>query len=642
MEFKVSTLLKDLSREEFTQLESYLRQRNIPGRDEKAIQLLTTTFENHVNRERPYLKFTHGDCGPFAELLWKNCRSRFEVNQNATNTALIQMGIKQQSNWEPGQKEAALLKGIQANLKELDTNIKKTKDLIAAKEKKKQSTSKESAWLHEYSQGKQEIVKQRNLFQRWVQNPLEAITAELVLSLDSVTKKLNMLTTESEGKIELVGGCTQERRDLVSTLDEGARTLLDRYGEPLTAVPYERMVGTGLRDPTQGVFFKLAFDELQVTSLGREWSAIRYLYPNTLDETTLPMFHAIATQDKDLFAQTAPKITNWNAKDSLGVSLIHYAASVQDPFFLHEIIRNNADLYAVDNQGFTAMHYAAREEVVSSLQLLARSAPVLLNTPSQAGESPLYMAVQNNRLSSVRFFIESKVDLTSPAKHGMNALLCALHHGFEEIALELLDTHAFDLDYPINGKAAIHMAIEMKLENALAELVRQGANINKTIKGRYRPIDIAIAVDWLQGVKILASTQNIKLDHLKLALDRQNEVTRYLNGVVGSRTGQLLPLPTTSSAASQPITHSNSAFNPQNVWKEINCGFEQAAYIRNSLDGPPKNVNADLTELNSRIAQIGASLQNDHARDPRLQQSYASLKFQAKVLKALIKDQTEK
>lgn len=85
--------------------------------------------------------------------------------------------------------------------------------------------------------------------------------------------------------------------------------------------------------------------------------------------------------------------------------------------------------------------------------------------------------------------------------------------GYEQIALELLRTQSMDVEYRLlNGKTALHFAIEAKMENALKELIKQGANVNRILGNGYRPIHLAVVYDWLNGVKILTTTENIKLE----------------------------------------------------------------------------------------------------------------------------------
>lgn len=95
----------------------------------------------------------------------------------------------------------------------------------------------------------------------------------------------------------------------------------------------------------------------------------------------------------------------------------------------------------------------------------------------------------------------------------MNALMCALHHGHEPIALELLKTQSVDLNHHhLNGRTALHFAIETKMEKALKELIDKGVNVNRILRNGYRPIHLAVAHNWLNGVKILAAAPNINLE----------------------------------------------------------------------------------------------------------------------------------
>ena len=79
------------------------------------------------------------------------------------------------------------------------------------------------------------------------------------------------------------------------------------------------------------------------------------------------------------------------------------------------LLSKNADLFAADNLGDTALHYAASTGKLPVVQDLVTSrAPI--DVVDNLGRSPLYMAALAGRLEVVKLFIDNKARLeTTPS-----------------------------------------------------------------------------------------------------------------------------------------------------------------------------------------------------------------------------------
>lgn len=444
------------------------------------------------------------------------CKGRYQATHRAAEDTLIGMQIKTSPNENLSRQEVSfrmneLLQGLQRDIEGVEKMIRDMKS-------KQLPHAKESQWLLDLQYNKEQVLKYKPLLEQWFQDPLATIFAEATISLNLITKALTLEKEKSSGKIHVAGGCGIYVKDMMAQEDFNSSLLLKKYGSVLSSMPSNERIKVEVGESeTSGVVFKLPLENFHIIEEDKAQSAIGYLYPShpkyPMNDSIARIFHAIDTQDEKIFVEVADQIEEWNFQDALGVSFIHYAASVPNPFFLQELIRRKADLKVRDSQGLTALHYAAKKGNLECLKMIIDTEPAIIDAQTDDGETPLYIATQNDQLFIVQALIKEEIDVNLTTKHGMNALICALHHGYEQIALELLHTQSVDVEYRLfNGKTALHFAIETKMENALKKLILQGANVNRILGNGYRPIHLAVIYNWLNGVKILATAPNIKLE----------------------------------------------------------------------------------------------------------------------------------
>ncbi len=523
MSFKPASLFKRLSEEQITAFINYLKQPNAKDLEESALDILTLAIKNYVLQKGVNKDFT--DYKVLALTLMPACKGRYQATHRNAEATLVGMEIK--ANPSENLSVEEIFSRMNKFVQRIEKDIEDTKKRIENKKTNRLSHAEESQWLLEFQQNKKEAIKYKALLEKWFKDPLGTIFAEAVISLNLITKSLTLTKETSSGKIHVAGGCGIHVKDMMAQVDLSSDFLFKKYDSILSSTPSHKTIKVEAGEQgAPGILFKLAFENFHIIEEDPAQSAIGYLYPSSskypMTDATVRAFHSIHTQDKKLFAEIADQIQEWNFQDALGVSFIHYAASIPDTFFLHELI-NKVDLTTRDSQGLTALHYAAKEGSLACLKILMTAAPTMLDVQANDGETPLYVAAQNNQLAIVQLLLKEKANLNLVTKHGMNILMCALHHKHEQIALELLKNQSVDLEHRhFNGRTALHFAIETKMEKVLKELINKGMDVNRILRNGYRPIHLAVAHNWLSGVKILAASPNINLKALsfgKTAMD---------------------------------------------------------------------------------------------------------------------------
>ena len=130
-----------------------------------------------------------------------------------------------------------------------------------------------------------------------------------------------------------------------------------------------------------------------------------------------------------------------NERDRDGrTALIHAILdSESDPDFVAYLIDLNADVDTVDNgQSWSALHFAARDNKVEIVDILARSGAEI-GPVDVFGNTPLWRCVMNcgNDYAVVRILLDAGADAHKPNLNGNSPIKVAETRGNEELALIL-------------------------------------------------------------------------------------------------------------------------------------------------------------------------------------------------------------
>ncbi len=212
-----------------------------------------------------------------------------------------------------------------------------------------------------------------------------------------------------------------------SSVKQDARRLVERLGDDATweDLQYEidlcQAVEAGLKDVREGRTVPLE----EARNLNMTIKDV-YGFARTGDVVSLREF---ATQGGDL-----------NAKDSSGLSALHYAIAHKQVETIDELLRLGVAVAIQDSNGLTALHYAIEHGLPNVLEALLRKCPEAISISDRHGNQPLWTAAFNARgdYKMVTVLLEHGADPEHPNKVSLTPIDIAKRKG-ETALLELLN-----------------------------------------------------------------------------------------------------------------------------------------------------------------------------------------------------------
>ena len=176
-----------------------------------------------------------------------------------------------------------------------------------------------------------------------------------------------------------------------------------------------------------------------------------------------------------------------------GISLLSWAILVAASDGAKFLLDQGADPYQEDALGSTPLHYAARYNMVETLQAM-RPTTEDLSRKDARGRSPLQVAVEYVRLQAVRHLIASGSDINQPDSRGRTALhQAAIHRVNQELLPLILDAGPNVLQKDYEGKTALHLAAEEGNLKAVDLLLKEDIDIDVIDYEGNTPLHLAAA-----------------------------------------------------------------------------------------------------------------------------------------------------
>jgi predicted RNA-binding protein YlqC (UPF0109 family) len=126
---------------------------------------------------------------------------------------------------------------------------------------------------------------------------------------------------------------------------------------------------------------------------------------------------------------------------------------------VRKLLRANADLSVRDEDGWSALHFAAYHGGTNIVEMLL-DAKADVSVQNNVGWTALHLAVEMGDKESVKMLLDAKADVSVQNNDGWTALHLAVEMGDQESVKMLLDANA-DVSVQTNvGKTALHLAVD--------------------------------------------------------------------------------------------------------------------------------------------------------------------------------------
>jgi len=154
-------------------------------------------------------------------------------------------------------------------------------------------------------------------------------------------------------------------------------------------------------------------------------------------------------------------------KDQFNNIALHYAIKNKNIYFIDELLKYGSNIMISDKNGFNALHMAiySRNCDIVNLILKYSQIPIIINSKTNSGETPLHFAVNLQEIKIVKLLLKNGADINShDYEHEYNILHYAINLSSRELVKICLE-YNIDINHQdIYGNTALHYVI---LENNL-------------------------------------------------------------------------------------------------------------------------------------------------------------------------------
>ncbi|HEU4694712.1 MAG TPA: ankyrin repeat domain-containing protein [Vicinamibacterales bacterium] len=179
------------------------------------------------------------------------------------------------------------------------------------------------------------------------------------------------------------------------------------------------------------------------------------------------------------------------------------AVKQEDVEAVRALLKQRANVHAVENDGFTALHWAAQRDNRQLVNLLL-DAGADPRADSRYRVTPLYLAALNGSASVIARLLDSGVDPNSTAHEGQTTLMTAALAGKAD-AVRLLVTRGARVDErePYRGQTALMWAASEGNAAAAEILIEAGADIHAKSTAGFTPLLFAVRNAHIETAKTL-------------------------------------------------------------------------------------------------------------------------------------------
>lgn len=216
--------------------------------------------------------------------------------------------------------------------------------------------------------------------------------------------------------------------------------------------------------------------------------------PNNKGETP---FHIAIPQISEFYTPLLEYLDNINIQNpKTGETLLHVIS--KKPYIkmqktLDALIQKGADTAIADEQGNLPLHYAVKYKNLAFIEkLLAPNKEQTINKRNNAGQTPLFFAMESNNMNIIKFLITQGASIDARDAQGNNIL----HHAIEQVSsirkniIEYVISQGVDMVNTHNnhGQLPLHKAQSYTSNNIFKILITNTINLNYQDKNGNTPL----------------------------------------------------------------------------------------------------------------------------------------------------------
>ena len=161
------------------------------------------------------------------------------------------------------------------------------------------------------------------------------------------------------------------------------------------------------------------------------------------------------------------------------------------------LIEQGANVDENDNcLGITPLHCAVHQGQEEMVELLLEH-KANINATCKKGNSALHMAASKGHRKIIRILLYQRINSRTVNHQGETALQLAVGTKHDEGTVPLLIKSRFDMDVqnPLTGNTALHLAVELKRSRIILFLLEKGASMNILNRDGLTPLQLACKLD---------------------------------------------------------------------------------------------------------------------------------------------------
>jgi ankyrin repeat protein len=204
---------------------------------------------------------------------------------------------------------------------------------------------------------------------------------------------------------------------------------------------------------------------------------------NNQPDAVKQAFRAVDDENVDALRRYLTGDGDENARNSSGLTLLQHAVSKNRYIAATLLLEGGADpaMKSRGTHGYTALHYAADNDNVQMIELLAKYMPDL-NVTDKYRQTPLHVAAHEGNPKAVYALVKAGADMFATDRDGFTALDIALRRRGEVLDFQWQEYEDIErylrrrMDESAKLAAAFKEAQEKKVGNDLSELKKKNPN----------------------------------------------------------------------------------------------------------------------------------------------------------------------